>query len=252
MEQFRLSMEQNNGNNSVSDVVIAKSLDTIQMAYDKTRGALKERIGDIEDNKQLLQEELDILTDKEREKAVRKDFRDALRSHADRLDIATAEIKGVKIGARPAMASGSSGPRIYLAMHLALLEINAKYGVGPSFPFIVDTPRQQGLDDKNTAKLLSAIYGYTESHQIFVANESVPVSWKGSGNCNIIYFEEKRNLLRESEYRACLDSLSPLVQAMQEGIRIERENAAKENSANEIEYEDINVPIEEDDEDEEY
>jgi hypothetical protein len=250
MEQLRLSMNRYKGDNSVSDVVIAKSLDTIQVAYDKTRRALKERIDEIDEDKLTLQEELSQLTDNNRVKEVRKEFRDALKSHADRLDIATSEIKGVKIGARPAMASGSSGPRIYLAMHLALLEINARYGSGPRFPLIVDTPRQQGLDDKNTAKLLNTIYEHATAHQIFVANESVPMGWEGREKYHIINFEEKRNVLRESEYRDGINFLSPLVQAMQDAIRIEREIAAQESSEVEFEDEDTGVPIEEDEDEE--
>lgn len=47
-------------------------------------------------------------------------------------------------------------------MHMAMLETNAKYGSGSRFPFIVDTPRQQGLDAPNTGRLLSAVYSHAE------------------------------------------------------------------------------------------
>lgn len=250
MGQLRSSMERYRGESSVSDIVIAKSLDTIALAYEKTRRDLRHHIDELDENKQALQEELAKLTDEDRVKEVRKSFRESVKSHADRLGIAAAEIKGIKIGARPAMASGSSGPRIYLAMHLALLEINAKYGSGPRFPFIIDTPRQQGLDDKNTAKLLNAIYGHTAPHQIFVANESVPESWQGREHCRIINFEEKRNVLRESEYRVCLEMLAPLVQAMQEAIRIEREAAAQDSGESEDDDADVDAPVVDDNEDE--
>jgi len=247
MAQLRSSMERYTGDNSVSDVVIAKSLDTIQMAYEKTARAMKERIETIEGDKEALEQELAKLTDKEKIKEVRKDFKSAMKSHADRLNIASEEIKSVKIGGRPAMASGSSGPRIYLAMHLALLEMHSRHGAGPSFPFIVDTPRQQGLDDKNTAKLLDAIYSHASAHQIFVANESVPMSWEGRNTCNIISFEAKRNVLKESEYRESLTAMAPLVNALQEAIRVERDAAAK---AGETEEEATDAPPAVDDEDE--
>jgi hypothetical protein len=249
MEQFRSSMEHYRGDTSVSDVVIAKSLDTIAVAYGNTRRELKHHIDELDENKQALEEELAKLTDENRVKEVRKSFREAIKSHADRLDIAAAEIKGIKIGARPAMAAGSSGPRIYLAMHMALLEINAKYGTGPHFPFIIDTPRQQGLDDKNTAKLLNAIYDHSAAHQIFVANESVPQDWQGREKCNIINFDKKRNVLSKSEYRECLVMLAPLVLALQDAVRVEREAALQDSR--EIGYDDANVdaPVE-DDEDE--
>lgn len=253
MEQLRSSMERHKEEGSVADIVIAKSLDTIALAYNKARRDLKEKIDDLDENKQALQDELATLTDNSRLKEVRKSFKDGVKSHADRLGIAAAEIKGIKIGSRPAMASGSSGPRIYLAMHLALLEINAQYGSGPRFPFIVDTPRQQGLDDKNTAKLLNAIYGHSAAHQIFVANESVPDSWQGREKCHIINFDDKRKVLRESDYRECLEMLTPRVQAMQEAIRIERElaAAAEDSSASEDDDEILDADVEDYDDDEE-
>jgi len=253
MEQLRLSMKPDKEEGSVADIVIAKSLDTIALAYNKARRDLKDKIDELDENKQTLQEELAALTDDERVKEVRKSFKDAIKSHADRLGIADAELKGVKIGSRPAMASGSSGPRIYLAMHLALLEINSKYGSGSRFPFIVDTPRQQGLDDKNTAKLLNAIYGHSAVHQIFVANESVPNNWQGREKCNIINFDDKRKVLRESEYRMCLEIHAPLVQAMQEAIRIEQELAATKEGGSASEDDDVflDADVEDYDEDEE-
>ncbi|HJW57158.1 MAG TPA: AAA family ATPase [Burkholderiaceae bacterium] len=237
MAQLRTSMERYKGDTSVSDVVIAKSLDTIQMAYEKTARAMQERINTIEGDKFELDKELEKLIDKQKMKDVRADFRTSIKSHADRLNVAAEEIKSVKIGGRPAMASGSSGPRIYLAMHLALLELHAKHGSGPNFPFIVDTPRQQGLDDKNTAKLLDAIFGHADAHQIFVANESVPNSWEGHKTCKIISFEEKRKVLWESEYRECLTAVAPFVRTMQEAINAEREEAAKAGEPDEDEFE---------------
>lgn len=236
MEQLRLSMERHKEESGISDIVIVKSLDTIARAYNNARRDLQGKIDELEESKQALQEELSALTDEKQVKEVRQAFKEAIKSHADRLGIANAEIKGITIGARPAMGAGSSGPRIYLAMHLALIEINSRYTSGPRFPFIVDTPRQQGLDDKNTAKLLNAIYNHATAHQIFVANESVPDSWQSREQCTVISFDEKRKLLRESEYRAGLERHSSLVLAMDEAIRIERELAATEDgNANEDE-----------------
>lgn len=253
MEQLGSSMERQKGEGSVADIIIAKSLDTIALAYNKARRDLKEKIDELDENKQALHEELSTLTDDKRVREVRKSFKEAIKSHAERLGIAAAEIKGIKIGSRPAMAAGSSGPRIYLAMHLALLEINDKYGSGPRFPFIVDTPRQQGLDDKNTAKLLNAIFSHSAAHQIFVANESVPNSWQGREKCHIINFDDKRKVLRESEYRASLEMLAPGVRIMQDAIRIERELAAAAEDGNASEDDDVilDADIEDYNEDEE-
>ena len=246
MEELRSSLELRKGDASISDIVAAKSLTTIELAYDRTRRDLAADIDQLNEDKKILQAELDGLTDTERVKQVRKSYKDALRSNADRLGIAKAEIGAIKIGARPAMGSGSSGPRIYLAMHMALLAINAEFGRGPRFPFIIDTPRQQGLDDKNTAKLLDAIFGHAAAHQIFVANESVPEGWLPPKDCAVLNFDVKRQLLREVEYRRAVEALAPLVNEMQQAIRAERDNAAQQNHEDEA---DVIDNIENDDED---
>ncbi|SFD28970.1 ATP-binding protein [Massilia yuzhufengensis] len=227
MEALRVSIERRPGQGGIAEIVAAKSLATIEDAYGQTRQQLSESIDELDESRSELQAELDALTDAERVKEVRAFYKAAVKSCADRLGIDKAEIASVKIGARPAMGAGSSGPRVYLAMHMAMLETNAKYGSGPQFPFIVDTPRQQGLDDPNTGRLLSAVYNHAVAEQIFIANESVPVDWTPPQDCSVQTFTEKRNFLRKDEYRAGVQQLAPFVEAMRESIAADRERAAE-------------------------
>jgi hypothetical protein len=227
MESLRLSTERQPGREGIAEIIAAKSLATIEEAYGQTRQQLAELIEDLDENRGELQAELDALTDAERVKEVRAFYKAAVKSCADRLGIARDEVASVKIGARPAMGAGSSGPRVYLAMHMAMLETNAKYGSGLRFPFIVDTPRQQGLDDPNTGRLLSAVYNHAEVEQIFIANESVPVDWTPTQDCTVQTFTEKRHFLREEEYRKGVERLAPMVGMMREAIATERERAAE-------------------------
>lgn len=225
LEQLRASMAREKDGKAVGDIVAAKSRNTLELAYDQTRRDLAAQIDEYEGERKRLQDELDGLTEKGREKRVRQEYKDELNSYADRLGIAKAEIGSIRIGARPPMGSGSSGPRIYLAMHMALLSVNKKYGDGPLFPFIVDTPRQQGLDDENMAKLLNTIYKESPSHQIFVANESVPAGWTPPEGCRVLTFERKRQLLRPEEYKDGVAAIAPLVSQMREAVEAERKAA---------------------------
>ena len=226
LEQLRSSMEEKKDGQSLTDIVAAKSRSTLELAYDATRRDGAALIDELEGDLKVLQDELSGLTEKGREKTIRDGFKEALRSYADRLNIAKAEIGSVRIGARPPMGAGSSGPRIYLAMHMALLSMNKQYGDGPVFPFIIDTPRQQGLDDSNTAKLLNAIFNHAMSHQIFVANESVPAGWTPPEGCQVLEFAEKRQLLRADEYAAGVQALTPLIAKLAEAVEAERDRAA--------------------------
>lgn len=234
MESLRVSTERQPGQGGIAEIVAAKSLATIEEAYGQTRRQLADSIDELDESRTELQAELDALTDAERVKEVRAFYKAAVKSCADRLGIDKAEIASVKIGARPAMGAGSSGPRVYLAMHMAMLETNAKYGSGPRFPFIVDTPRQQGLDDPNTGRLLSAVYNHAEAEQIFIANESVPADWTPPQDCTVQTFTEKRHFLREDEYRAGVEQLAPLVEAMRDAIAAERERVAEIDAESEV------------------
>lgn len=158
--------------------------------------------------------------------------------------IDASEIKGVSIGGRPKMASGSSGPRVFLAMHMALLDVNDKYGSGVRFPFIIDTPRQQDLDLENTTKLLNTIFTNTKSHQIFVANGEIPEGWVDSEERRILTFETKRLVLRDEDYAKGVLTLSTMVADMRDAIRLERESAVSSTELSEIEDDEASVPVE--------
>lgn len=223
LHELRLSMALEKDGTTVSDIIAAKSRTTLEQAYDRTKRDLAAQIDELTDERDALQAELAGLTEKGHEKQVRDEYKGELGAYADRLGIAKAEIGAVKIGTRPgAKASGSSGPRIYLAMHMALLALNKRYGEGSAFPFIVDTPRQQGLDDANTAKLLDTIYNHAPSHQVFVANESVPEGWTPPEGCKVIPFEHKRQVLRPEEYKDGVAALEPMVSQMHVAIEAER------------------------------
>jgi hypothetical protein len=233
MESLRVSTQRKQAHGGIAEIIAARSLATIEEAYGQTRQQLADSIDEFDESRATLQAELDALTDAERVKEVRAFYRAAVKSCADRLGIDKAEIASVKIGARPAMGAGSSGPRVYLAMHMAMLETNAKYGTGPQFPFIVDTPRQQGLDDPNTGRLLSAVYNHAQAEQIFIANESVPADWTPPQDCSVQTFTEKRHFLREDEYRAGVEQLAPMVEAMREAIAAERKRAPEMDAESE-------------------
>ncbi len=239
LEELQALMARERGGANVGDIVAAKSRTTLVQAYDQTKRDLAAQIDEYEEERRRLQEELDKLTEIGREKRVRKEYKEELFSYADRLGIAKAEIGTVKIGARPPVGSGSSGPRIYLAMHMALLSVNRQHGEGPLFPFIVDTPRQQGLDDANTAKLLDTIYRFAPSHQIFVANESVPTGWAPPDGCRVLHFERKRHLLRPEEFKDGVAALAPLVSKMLEAIEAERTAAEAAGESAEAEEEPV-------------
>lgn len=203
----------------IADIVVAKSLSTLKQAYDFTRRDLEAEIDALAERKQELNDELAAMTDKGREKRIKEYFSEKLVSVADQLGINKAEISTkIKFSSRSPNASGSNAPRAVLAMHLTLLSTNQRFGEGPTFPFIVDTPQQSGQDPKSLSRMLSAILGDTTSGQKMVATESIPEGWQLPAGCKVMNFEDKRSLLREDQFREGVDALSYLVTTMRESI----------------------------------
>jgi hypothetical protein len=236
LETLRSAMARPVDGRPVADIIAAQSRTTLEHAYDQSRRDLVAQIDELDEEQKELQEELDGLTDKGREKRLRAEYKQELNSFADRLNIAKAEIgTRISIAARPPMGSGSSGPRIYLAMHMALLTMNKKYGEGPLLPFIIDTPRQQDIDDENMSKLLNTIFTHSPSHQIFVANGSVPQGWTAPQDCSVLRFDNKRQLLRTEEYKDGVAALAPLVEQMRQAIEAERVAAAAQGESQDSE-----------------
>lgn len=224
-----LNVKQDGG--GVADVIAAKSRDTLERAYRATKNELAAQVDTLAEEKQTYEEELAKLTEKGREKRIKEFFEEAFISAADVLDVDKREIgKKLKIGERPPAASGSYMPRAVLATHLALLATRAEYGVGCEFPFIVDTPQQSGQDPASLGRMLDAILVSSGSGQRMVATESIPEGWEPPKDCKVMRFTEKRNLLREAEFKESAEAVGTLVKAMRDALVASDETAGTDES----------------------
>lgn len=217
LSDFNASINHKQDDQSAADVIAAKSRDTLERAFRTTKNELAAQVDILAEEKQTFDEALAKLTDKGREKRVKQFFEETFTSVADALDVDKKEIgKKLKIGARPPAASGSYMPRAVLATHIALLATHSEFGVGCKFPFVVDTPQQSGQDPASLGRMLDAILVSSGSGQRLVATESIPEGWQPPKNCKVMRFTEKRNLLREAEFKECADAVGALVKAMRD------------------------------------
>ncbi|MDR6731843.1 hypothetical protein [Delftia lacustris] len=222
LHKLNSMMSKRQGGQAVADIVAAKSRLTLQAAYDITRNDVAARIDSLAGEQKELDDELAKLTDKGREKNVKVFFKECVLSFASKLDIHKAELgTRMTIGARPPGASGSYAPRAVLATHLALIATHRQFGVGSSFPFIVDTPQQSGQDPESLGRMLNAILNDSAAGQTLVATESIPEGWQPPQDCSVINLQKKRQLLQPSEYRDGIAALGDLVRQMREAVLAE-------------------------------
>lgn len=231
LRDLNASLNLKQDGDGVADVIAAKSRDTLERAYRATKNELAAQVDTLAEEKQTYEEELAKLTEKGREKRVKEFFGETFISAADALDVDKKEIeKKLKIGERPPAASGSYMPRAVLATHLALLATHSEYGVGCRFPFIVDTPQQSGQDPASLGRMLDAILVSSGSGQRMVATESIPEGWVPPKDCKVIRFTEKRNLLREGEFKESAVAVGALVKAMRDALTASDQTAGENES----------------------
>ncbi|MCG2592970.1 hypothetical protein LZ009_09275 [Ramlibacter sp. XY19] len=235
LERVRQSLSRKHESKTVLDVVAAKSRDTLELAYNSSRRDIRAQIDALQEEQEELDAELAKFTDKGREDRVRARYKEELLSYADRLGVNPSEVARLSIGARPRLAQGSSGPRVYLSMYMALIATAESTGDSPRLPFIVDSPRQQDLGDENFADVLTTIFEQSKAHQIFVANVSQPPGWQKPDDCEVLRFEGKRALLKEDSFREVAQGVGPLVKAMRDELERQREAQAAEEQASDYE-----------------
>lgn len=63
-----------------------------------------------------------------------------------------------------------------------------------------------------------------------VATESIPEGWEPPNDCKVIRFTEKRNLLREAEFKESAEVVGTLVMAMREALVTSDETAKTDES----------------------
>lgn len=63
-----------------------------------------------------------------------------------------------------------------------------------------------------------------------VATESIPEGWEPPRDCKVMRFTEKRNLLREAEFKESAEAVSTLVKAMRDALVASDETAGTDES----------------------
>ena len=77
---------------------------------------------------------------------------------------------------------------------------------------------------------LDAIFVSSGSGQRLVATESIPEGWLPPKGCKVMRFTEKRNLLREAEFKEGADAMGAFVKAMRDALAGSDQTAGADES----------------------
>ena len=226
-KEAKLRSELNTASNSVSkidkllstkkarlkleDVMASYSKKTLDSAFHQVNRELISAIEKLEEEEQKLNLEVKRIDDKNRQQSVAEYYTAQLEHLSITLNIPASEQVDNPVPGARSSSGGSSAPRSILAIHIAMLASNLKWGDTPLFPFVVDTPAQSGQDDRNLGKMIEILATTAGSnHQIILAAERLPENIEVS-EYSVIHNEEKMSALNHQFFEEAVSRLkSPL------------------------------------------
>lgn len=219
-QDIELQLAERRGERTLDDVIAAKSQDVVMLAFDKTGESVRTELGELETQQVDVDARLQRLSNRDNEKTVEQFYKDSIKALASKLDVTQKELGGrLTIGRKPPEASGSPFPRTALANNLALVATHHKFGNGPTFPLVVDTPQQKGQDDPNLAKALNEVFAAVGVRQRILAVEKLPSGWLPAADVKVIDFIHDRALLQRSTFEEVAVRVRPFLKAMDESLR---------------------------------
>ncbi|MEA9565229.1 MULTISPECIES: hypothetical protein [Xanthomonas] len=207
VEQYETETLNRKADLQLSDLLATESRRTLDVAFRNAAAPIQAEHDRLILEEYDLRNELKMLEDKKRKKAVQEYYSGRVSTYSNALNIPLAEqAEKVKAGDR-AGAGGSFAPRSVLAMHLALLDTNVEHGDTPIFPFVMDTPQQSGQDPENLRNMIeTAASAAGEHHQLIFAIESLPENTDIS-RFEVVHFKAPQGGLILEEFALVADVL---------------------------------------------
>ena len=202
----------------LEDVMASHSKRTLDAAFQRVSRELAVAIRKLEQEEDVFDKKLKLLTDKDRQAEVKRYYAEQVNSISNLLQVPAEERVGKPEPGARAEAGGSSAPRSMLAVHLALLRTNVLFGDSPRFPFVVDTPQQSGQDPENLRLMIESLQRVAgDGHQIVLATESFPPQTTLS-TFEVVNFDTKRGALLEGQFEEALAFVREPYRKMNEAL----------------------------------
>jgi len=153
----------------------------------------------------------DLYKNIKRSKKIKDEYIKWLEKYFNDLDIQFTDLKTYRARFTPPekkTKTGSRAPRQMLALYYAYLKTMETYSSTYSFPFVIDSPKQQEQDDDNSKKIVDfCIENVPKKNQLILATLKCP---QLSDDVKKIELTDKKGLLKEdyfSEYNDYFNSL---------------------------------------------
>lgn len=140
---------------SIKEIIDSEAYKSAALAFEHQLSEIQERINALALKKAVIDTKIKTFNNIKRTKTINDYFLKMLNRAQVKLHLPIAEKGGViKYKALTTGKTGSRSPRAIFAYHYALLMTIQKYSTLPILPIVIDSPKQQDLDDELTEQLI--------------------------------------------------------------------------------------------------
>jgi len=202
-----------NNNFSIKDVINAEAYKTASLAFDNQLAEIQEKIEKISFMKDDVDLKIKEFNNPKRTKEINGYFLDVLNKVQSKLQLPISE-KGSVLNYRALTAgkTGSRAPRAIFAYHYALLMTIKRFSTLPILPIVIDSPKQQDLDDELSEKLIQlCLDDLAAVSQVIIGAVKPEKNMIGYHSINL---SKKFSLLNSEKFNEVYQEIMPKFNAM--------------------------------------
>lgn len=196
------------GDFSIKEIIDSEAYKTAAQAFDKQLSELKENIDNLLSEKDSIEEDIRKFNNLKRTKEINEFFLKMLNKVQSKLQLSVSS-KATVIGYKILTTgkTGSRSPRAIFAYHYALLMTIKEFSSLPILPIVIDSPKQQDLDDEYTEKVIQfCLDDLAEISQVVIGAVKPERNMVGYHSINL---NTKFSLLNNDEYQDIYDEIIP-------------------------------------------
>lgn len=197
IEKFNSILNTTKNNFSFQDLVDIEANKIISKSFIKNTKKTNSEINILKNKIIITDESVKKLESKEVQKEIKSLFEIKLKYNLNQLNI-PFNGKINQISSRPNIGGGSSNPRAILALHMTYLELSLLKTQLPLFPFVIDTPQQNGQDSNNLSNTFKHLENINFT-QLIIGSETLP-TLSSLKNYKILEFNDKFSILNQESF----------------------------------------------------
>lgn len=204
-------LEERQGELKLRDIIQSEGRKEVKTILKKELDSLDSKIGKLEVEISNLEKIMSQYDNKEGRRQIKAMYLDRIKKYMVELSVLKLQEKTFSRLDCVIKETGSDLPRALLAYYFAMLEVISRNSTSTFCPIILDSPKQQDIDEKNWRNMLEFITKYQPSNSQIILSLVDDLGVELGGK--YIVLDQKYSLLSEEEFEEVSEQMEPYINA---------------------------------------